>query len=81
MIKKCIILNGKVVNIGEWDYQYIDIDGAQVSQNPLPLGATEEEREFEQIDGGWYEVGIPKLLNQEERIGMLEDTINFLLGL
>jgi hypothetical protein len=82
MKKSCVVLDEKVINIGEWDYQkYIDEDGNEVIGNPLPIGAIEGKREFEQIDGGWCEVGIPKVLNQSERIEMLEDTINFLLGL
>ncbi|MFT9496602.1 hypothetical protein [Anaerosolibacter sp.] len=78
MIKKCIVINGKIINIGEWDYQEIDGD----IKNPLPDGAVEEERDFEyNEDKGWYEVGTISLPTQEERIAMLEDTINFLLGL
>jgi hypothetical protein len=50
MIKKCVVLNGKVINIGEWD----DMNGT----NPMPEGATIEEHDFEyDPDHGWYEVG------------------------
>ena len=75
MIKKCVVLNGKVINIGEWDYQKqkvlvsppeYDKDGKLIKEtvyedkimNPLPEGATVEERDFEyDLDRGWYEVG------------------------
>lgn len=76
------MLNDKVINIGDWDYQYIEIDGEQVPQNPLPEGATIEERDFEfSEDRGWHEVGSVAIPTDKERIEMLEDTINFLLGL
>ena len=75
MIKKCVVLNGKVINIGEWDYQKqkvlvsppeYDKDGKLIKEavyedkimNPLPEGATVEERDFEyDTNYGWYEVG------------------------
>lgn len=58
MIKKCVVLNDKIINIGEWNYQYSEIDGKQVAQNPMPEGAAVEERDFEyDTDRGWYEVG------------------------
>lgn len=50
MIKPCVVLEGKVINIGEWD----DLDGT----NPMPEGAVVEEREFEYTEEyGWREVG------------------------
>ena len=59
MIKKCYVLDGQIINIGEWDYQKtINEQGEEVISNPLPQGATEENRDFEyNEERGWYEVG------------------------
>lgn len=58
MMKSCVVLDGTVINIGEWEHNYIEVDGEQVTQNPLPEGATIEERDFEyDSECGWYEVG------------------------
>lgn len=47
MIKKCYVLDGEIINIGEW-----------VSAEQLPIGAIEEERDFQYTeDRGWFEVG------------------------
>lgn len=48
MMKTCVILNGQIINIGEWDYQYTEINGEQTAQNPFPDGATIGERAMEQ---------------------------------
>lgn len=63
MIKKCWVLDGQIINIGDWDYQKtVGLDGKEVIGNPLPKGAVMEERNFEQSpDGGWYLDGkVPK---------------------
>lgn len=66
--KPCVILDGKVINIGPWD----DLDGA----NPMPEGAIIEEREVVQgDDGGWYVVGEPRPKTQQERIDELEQLV------
>lgn len=75
MIKKCYVLNGKIINIGEWDFQTQQIEieppkydsqGNLIKEavfeeqvlNPIPEGATVEERDFEYDPNyGWYEVG------------------------
>lgn len=50
-------------------------------ETELQEGQIIEEREMEYNEGrGWYEVGIPALPTDKERIKMLEDTILFLLG-
>lgn len=80
MMKPCVVLNGKVINVGDWDYQYTEVDGEQVAQNPLPEGAVIEEREFEyDEDRGWYEVGttLPKtqedyLIDLDFRLSLIE---------
>ena len=65
MIKKCVVLNGKIINIGEWD----DMNGT----NPMPEGAVIEERDFEyDEDRGWYEVGTYPEPTAQERIEALE---------
>jgi hypothetical protein len=48
--------NGKLINIGEWDYQYsTNTTGEQAAGNPLPEGAYSEEREvFTDGDAGRY---------------------------
>lgn len=75
MLKSCVVLNGVVINIGEWDYLYEDSDGEQVVRNPMPEGATIEERDFDyQPDRGWYEVGTPAPKTPAERIAELEVT-------
>lgn len=53
MKKECILLDGKVINIGPWDYQM----QAEIATNPLPKGAEVVELEVDQKeDGGWYAV-------------------------
>ncbi|AJG62022.1 MULTISPECIES: hypothetical protein [Bacillus] len=99
MIKKCVVLNGNVIHIGDWDFMIVsvvakeaeyDIEGNLISEpiienketNPLPQGATIEERRFDYSkDKGWFEVGAVSLPTSEERISQLEDTVNYLLGL
>lgn len=49
MIKKCFVLNGRVINIGDWDF-LSDADG-QI-QNPIPIGAVEMEMEFVDTEHG-----------------------------
>lgn len=48
--------DGKVINIGEWDYQIqSDGEGMMVFMNPAPLGATSKEEEVVYgWDGGLY---------------------------
>ena len=68
MIKSCVVLNGKIINIGEWD----DMNGG----NPMPEGAVIEERDFEHDeDRGWYEVGTYPEPTAQERIEALEAAI------
>ena len=50
MNRECVILNGKIINIGAWDNR----EGT----NPLPEGATVEQRDIvESPDGGLVENG------------------------
>ena len=46
--------DGKLINIGEWDYQYeTDNDGNSIAKNPLPDGAYSEEKNILiNADGG-----------------------------
>ena len=98
MIKDCIILDGKLINIGPWDYQMqqvevspaeYDEDGniakeavyEEQTMNPLPEGATVEQRDFEyDEDRGWYEIGTSVALTTEERLKATEDAIVALMG-
>ena len=80
MLKECVVLNGLIINIGEWDYQYIEVEGGQVEQNPLPDGATVEQRELEfDPDRGWYEVGTSLPPTPEERLATMESALMELL--
>ncbi len=66
--KPCVILDGKVINIGPWD----DLNGT----NPMPDGAVVEERDVEQgSDGGWYVVGEPRPKTSQERIAEFEQIV------
>lgn len=66
--KPCVILDGRVINIGPWD----DLNGT----NPMPDGAVVEEREVVQgEDGGWYVVGELKPPTVEERISAIEQAL------
>ena len=50
MMKTSVLLDGKVINIGSWDYQLED----GMPTNPLPDGAEEIEIEVVQdAGGGW----------------------------
>ena len=51
MLTKCVILNDKIINIGEWDYDKIEVDGEIVENNPLPLGAITIEKNIEIVNG------------------------------
>lgn len=54
MMKNCVVKDGVIINIGDWDYQYTEVDGQQVEHNPLPAGAVIEEREvIQNADGGF----------------------------
>ena len=55
MLKKVIRdVNGTVINIGDWEYNYeTDDEGVEVAKNPLPEGAViSEETVVETSDGG-----------------------------
>jgi hypothetical protein len=74
MIKECVVLNGKVINVGPWD--------DQGGSNPIPDGAVVEERDFEyHPDRGWYEVGNPAIPTAEERLEALEMAMLAMLDL
>lgn len=74
MTKRKVIRNmdGAIINIGEWDYVYVDEptallnrDGQPITKrkalNPLPEGAYEDDADIiEGWDGGLYEVGDPR---------------------
>lgn len=52
--------DGRVINIGEWDYLYAEIEPGKdpVATNPLPDGATESDEEVVTgWDGGLYVKG------------------------
>jgi hypothetical protein len=75
VIKKCYVLDGRVINIGEWDHQYTDVDGEQVALNPVPERAVIEERDFEYApDRGWYEVGTEVYVEIESLKLQLQET-------
>lgn len=61
MIKKVIVLDGEIINVGEWQ-----------STEPIPEGATIEEREMEYSEEyGWHEVGYVPPLSPTEEIAQL----------
>jgi hypothetical protein len=52
---------GKCVNIGDWDYQIVVIDGVETIRNPLPEGVHEDDAEvIVGWDGGLYAVDDPR---------------------
>ena len=54
--------DGKLINIGDWDYQ-IDENGKQ--HNPLPEGATEHHEEIVTgYDGGLYLKDDPRRISK-----------------
>lgn len=71
MMKNCVLLNGNLENVGEWNYDIRSVevtpavkdeDGNIAAEavyedqtfNPLPEGATTEQREvIQNADGGW----------------------------
>lgn len=107
-LKTVVILNGEIINVGEWDYQeqrvitnQNEIDAANKynesveneadyievpepifetrQQNPLPTGATTEEREMQYSEEfGWREVGWtpPMTLEQENKLLKLQNQAN-----
>lgn len=69
MIKTCVVLNSEIINIGQWDYQYTEVEGEQIANNPLPEGTVIEERDFEYSEEyGWREVGWKPPLSTEEQL-------------
>jgi hypothetical protein len=53
MKKQATILNGEVINVGDWDYQpYVDADNVQCIGNPMPDGAQTGEYELEETAAG-----------------------------
>lgn len=84
-IKTVVVLDGEIINIGEWDYQYYQVEnGEQVAGNPLPKGAVSEEREMRYTEEfGWREVGWdpPKTENEilKERLEATEIALMELL--
>lgn len=82
MLKQCVKLVNEIINIGPWDYQYIEVDGVQVAQNPLPEGAVVVEIDvFQDADGGWKATGTAVTPTIEERMQAAEDALTSLLGL
>lgn len=73
MKKNCVVLDGKVINVGDWDYQTSLVEVAEgeweeVATNPLPEGATVEEMECEQRpDGSWVTVGYEPTENPTDK--------------
>lgn len=66
MIKKCVILNNNIINIGEWDSKP---DRNGIDQNPMPEGAMVEERDFEyNADRGWFETGTTPKPTEEQKL-------------
>jgi len=59
-------MDGKPINIGEWDYVYVlelggDGEEVSVATNPLPPGATEADEEvIVGFDGGFYAADDPR---------------------
>lgn len=47
MKQTVVVLDGKIINVGDWDYQIkLDDQENEVVANPLPEGAVIEEREI-----------------------------------
>lgn len=91
MMKECAVLNGKVINIGPWDYMVQDVEvgldeaGNSIYEdritNPLPEGTIIEEREFEYSeDYGWREVGTTRPKTQVEIMQEQIDGLTLTLG-
>ena len=54
MLKECVIVDGRVENIGPWQYLPTEIDGVTTITNPFPVGGVIELREVVQdADGAW----------------------------
>lgn len=80
-LKRVVVLNGDVYHVGEWDYQKVKVEELEVIQNPLPEGATLEERQMEFVEGfGWLEVGYQVPLSETDLLKeRLEATEQMLL--
>lgn len=95
MIKECVVLNGQVINIGEWDYriEQVEVKAAVIDEetqeiiqpaeyedvvrNPMPEGATIEQRDFEYDENrGWYEVGTTAPLSEIEKLRLEQAQAN-----
>lgn len=78
MLKTVVLLNGEIINIGEWDYKYEYITSydeddndviEKVAQNPFPNGAEIAEMEMEFFEGhGWQVVGFVPPITEIEQI-------------
>ena len=64
-------IDGKVINIGEWDYCYSTEFGENgdevfVATNPMPAGATESDEEVVTgWDGGLYAADDPRAISHD----------------
>lgn len=71
-LKTVVVLDGEIINVGEWDYQYIeqindDGTASQIPQNPLPDVATIEQREMVySVDKGWQLANAIQTPSQED---------------
>lgn len=45
-LMKVILVNGTLVNIGDWDFREEEIEGELVVTNPLPDGSIEVDRDI-----------------------------------
>lgn len=46
-MSKVYTLHGQIINVGDWDYQIsVGGDGVETINNPLPVGAVEENIEY-----------------------------------
>lgn len=78
MIKNCVVLNGQVIHIGDWDY-FAPMDDTETNgeiTNPMPVGAVVEQRDFEyNEDRGWYESGTQPAPTLQERLEATEQAL------
>lgn len=55
MKKVCVVRNGELLNVGEWDHQITTDDfGNSVEQNPFPEGSVQGEYDVELTADGGY---------------------------
>lgn len=69
ILKDVVLLNGEIINVGEWDFNLCKNDetGEEIVGNPLPEGAILSKLEMKYTkEDGWREINYKKKISDLE---------------